>query len=288
MFKESHCIGHQCWHLLDETHPRYNHELAKRLSNPIKRVYQALDTAIGHVLTLVGPEANVIVFSDLGMGSNYTGENLLDAILLRLESSMSPLWRRSYFTVKRFEDEVRTWLFRHNNWSLRSYRTAFQLEHNEMSGAIRINLKGREPHGRIQIGKELEEFYACLTQDLLDLINSDTGTPIVDQVLRTDAVFDGEHRDCLPDLFAVWRRDAPIRAMASPKIGELRAESPQYRTGNHVANGIYIGYGPSVYAEKQPCPASIMDIGPTIAALLETPLPGTDGKPLFRLTPKWI
>ncbi len=184
------------------------------------------------------------------------------------------------------EHKIRRRLFRHSNWSPQSCRRAFQLEHNEISGAIRINLKGRESSGRVRVGKELEELYASLTKDLLDLINPDTGTPIVDQVLRTDVTYDGEHRDCLPDLFVVWRRDAPIRAVASAKIGELRIRTPEYRSGNHIADGIYFGYGPSVSAEKHPCSASIMDIGPTIATLLDTPLPNTDGKPLFQLTPK--
>src|SRR5712692_8704822 len=56
VFKESHCAGHQFWHLLDELHPRYNAALARKLGNPLKRVYQALDTAIGKLLALVGPE----------------------------------------------------------------------------------------------------------------------------------------------------------------------------------------------------------------------------------------
>src|SRR5437867_784478 len=121
---------------------------------------------------------------------------------------------------------------------LHAHRHAFQLPHNEISRAIRVNLKGREPAGRIRPGRELEEFCASLSQDLLDVINLNTGAPIVDQILRTDILFDGEHQNCLPDLFVVWKRDAPITAVASPKIGELRIRTPQYRTGNHVMNGI--------------------------------------------------
>lgn len=283
VFKESHCIGHQCWHLLDETHPLYNAELAERLNNPIKRVYQSLDTAIGHLLTLMGPETNVIVFSDLGMGPNYTGENLLDVVLLRLESTTTSLWRRLYFAGKRMEDEIRTRLFRQAKFSSRSRRHAFHLDHNEMSGAIRINLRGREPSGRIQPGKKLEEFYVCLIQDLLELVNPDTGKHIVDQVLRTDSIFPGEYRDCLPDLFVIWRRDNPITAVASLKIGELRAQSPRYRTGNHLTNGIYIGSGPAFSRGEQSGFVSIMDIGPTIATLLDTSMPDTDGKPIAAL-----
>lgn len=283
VFKESHCAGHQFWHLLDERHPRYNAALARELGNPIKRVYQALDAAIGQLLVLVGTETSVIIFSDLGMGPNYTGESFLDEILLRLESPVSPRWQTLYRTGKRLARKIRGRLLGNRKLYPQAHRRAFQLNHAEISGAIRVNLKGREPAGRIRPGKELEELYASLSRDLLDLINPDTGDPIVEQVLRTDVLFDGEHRDCLPDLFVVWRRDVPITAAASPKIGELRITTPEYRTGGHVGDGIYFGYSPFVTVEQQPCPASIMDIGPTIAALLNTPLPDTEGKPIAAL-----
>ena len=280
VFKESHCAGHQLWHLLDALHPQHNPARARELGNPLKRVYQSLDTAIGKLLTLVGPETTVIVFSDLGMGPNYTGEAFLDEILLRLESPVPPGWQPMYSTGRRLTHKIRKRLFGNRQRSSDAHRLAFQLSHNEISGAVRVNLKGRESAGRIRPGKEREEFCTNLSRDLLELINPDTGSPIVDQVLRTDVLFDGEHRDCLPDLFVVWRRDTPITAVTSPKIGVLRRKTPQYRTGNHVADGIYFGYGPSVTANEQPCPASIMDIGPTIAGLLNTPLPDTDGKPI--------
>jgi predicted AlkP superfamily phosphohydrolase/phosphomutase len=281
VFKESHCITHQCWHFLDDTHPNYNSDLVQHVGSPIKRVFKALDAAIGQLLSLVGPETYVIVFSDLGMGPNYTGGHILDTILLRLESRNSPIWRKIHFLSNHIEHKLRVRLFGHAS---PSYRRAFQLEHNEMSGAIRVNLKGREPFGLIRPGKELEEFYECLTQDLLDLVHPDSGNPIVERIVRTDDFFAGEQRDCLPDLFVVWRRDNPIIGAASPKIGELRADDPLYRTGNHVADGIYFCFGPSVPAGEQAHSASIMDIGPTIAAMLGTQLPDADGKPIAALS----
>ena len=283
VFKESHCAGHQLWHLLDELHPQYDAALAKKLRNPLKIIYQALDSAVGKLLNLVGPETNVIIFSDLGMGPNYTGEAFLDEILLRLESPVPTRLQPLYRSAVRAGQEIRGEFFGDRRRFIHAHRHAFQVPHNEISGAIRVNLKGREPAGRIRPGRELEEFCANLTQDLLGLINPDTGASIVDQVLRTSVLFDGEHQSCLPDLFVVWRRDAPITAAASPKIGELRIRTPQYRTGNHVADGFYFGYGPSVVAAKEPCSASILDIGPTIATLLNAPLSGIEGRPIAAL-----
>ena len=278
VFKECHCAGHQFWHLLDEQHPQYDALLARELGNPVKRIYQAIDKSVGQLLELTDAETNVIVFSNLGMGPNYTGESYLDEILMRLESPEPLRWQSIY-------QKLRTLKNKHGKYGPHPYahRKAFQLGHNEISGAIRINLKGREPAGRIRPGRELEKFCANLSQDLLDLIDPNTGNSIVQQVIRTDTLFDGEHRDCLPDLLVEWRRDAPITAVASARIGEIRTKAPQYRTGNHTVDGIYFAQGPLIVANQNPHPASLMDVGPTIAALLNTPLPNVEGKPIAAL-----
>jgi predicted AlkP superfamily phosphohydrolase/phosphomutase len=281
VFKESHCVGHQSWHLLDESHPAHSARLALRLGNPIKRVYQALDTAVGQLLASAGPDTHVIVFSDLGMGPNHTGEYLLDRVLQRIERSRSSVWQRAALAGKQAGHKARARLFGNADSSLsRSARRAFQVEHNEISGAIRINLEGREPAGRVRRGEAYEEFCRSLTRELLDLVNPDNGEPVVESVLRTGEIYRGDHLDRLPDLFVVWSRTAPISAVASPTIGKIRCKDPSYRTGNHVPDGFYVGCGPRAAIGEQKDSASIMDVAPTIAKLLETSLPGTDGKPI--------
>ena len=284
VFKESHCIGHGCWHLLDESHPAYSAEQAIRFGNPIKRIYQAIDRAIGKLLEQAGSECHVIVFSDLGMGPNYTGEHLLDAVLLRLEDSLaSPLWQRIRCAAERIQSKVRAQLsVQDASLHPPRNRRAFQLEHNEMSGVIRLNLMGREAQGRIPPG-HVEDFCRLLTGELLKLVNPETGDPIVDSVLKTNALFAGDHLDALPDLFVVWNRRHPIAAAASSTIGEIRMPPPLYRTGNHMPGGFYLSCGPGIAKGMQLPPASIMDIGPTIAEWLETSLPDVDGKPITAL-----
>ena len=49
----------------------------------------------------------------------------------------------------------------------RARRKAFAVVHNDISGAIRINMVGREPKGKVKPGAELEAFCAQLTQDLV-------------------------------------------------------------------------------------------------------------------------
>ena len=279
VFKECHCATHQFWHVLDATHPAHDAGLSSRIGNPIKTIYRELDSAIGRLLERAGPDAYVIVFSDLGMAANYTGEHILDAILQRFESAENSRYRNIGNALAFATDRALARLtFGRYKPAAKRHRRAFQLHHNEMSGAIRINVKGREPHGQIQPGREFEDFCAALTDELLALENPATGGPIVREVLRTTEIYEGDNLDRLPDLFAVWNRAAPIDGVRSARLGEFACRHHALRPGNHIPNGVCFIRGPGIDAGEQTAEASIMDIGPTIARILGTPLAGLDGK----------
>ena len=260
VFSETHCVGHQCWHLHDETHPRYNEEVAGFVGDPVKDVYMAIDSAIGHLLNQIGPETIAIVLCSHGMGPHYDGTFLLDDILRALENP----------------DATRT------QGNLAS-RNCFQAPNNSVSGAIRINLVGREPNGRIHPGPEYEGFCATLTRDLLDLVNPDTGEPLVREVFRTVDRYDGEYIDHLPDLIIEWNRAKPISSVYSPKFGVIHKEYRGCRTGDHKPEGMFIALGPSIQPAHLVQRVSVTDFAPTIASLLDVPLPGVDGKPIDEL-----
>jgi predicted AlkP superfamily phosphohydrolase/phosphomutase len=284
VFKEAHCIGHQCWHLLDETHEHFDAALAERLGDPVRRVYVALDAAVGRLLQRAGPDTTIIVFSDLGMGRNDTGEHLLDAVLRRLERSAAPLWKGFAAGDSGAAAELPPQTEGSpGDGALWQERRLFQLEHNEISGAIRINLAGREPQGRIHRGHQMDTVCDWLRRELLALVDPESGKPLVAQVLRTDAIYSGERLDYLPDLFVVWNRGSPISGAASGTIGELCCERPVFRTGNHLAGGVYFAAGHGVTASVQRSAASIMDVGPSVAMLLGTTLEYSDGKPFAAL-----
>ena len=83
VFTESHCVGHQCWHLHDQSHPAHDPSVAKVTGNPLLRVYQAIDTAIGEILQDAG-DAVVMVFSAHSMAPAFGAHFLLEEILVRL------------------------------------------------------------------------------------------------------------------------------------------------------------------------------------------------------------
>jgi predicted AlkP superfamily phosphohydrolase/phosphomutase len=158
--------------------------------------------------------------------------------------------------------------------------TCFSLQNGEVYGAIRVNLVGREPRGRIRPGAEYDGFCETLTRDLCALINAETGQPAVRRVLRTAELYQGPHLDALPDLLVEWNCEAPLTEVHSAKTGTIRRTFDGQRTGHHKREGLLIATGPGIRPGQLPAPVSITDVAPTVASLLGVPLPNVEGRPI--------
>jgi len=175
---------------------------------------------------------------------------------------------------------TRRLLFTGNNWN---ESRAFCIP-NDYSGAIRINLKGREPNGLVEPGKEYDDLCEELIQKLGPLVNPDTGRAAVSCVVRVDKLYKGENLFDLPDLIVCWASDAPIRALYSPDIGTVCGNNPERRTGAHRPHGFFLASGQNIQTGKRFSEGSIMDIAPTILYLLGEPIPtDMDGKVLLEI-----
>jgi len=285
-FSDPHDIAHQCWHLHDPTHPMYDAQWTERFGDPVKDVYMALDSAIGRLLDCVGPQTTALVFGGPGMGPDYTGNFLFDQLLRRLDGrpdrdrNLIPnaiVSRVRPAALQRLGERINhaKHMF---SWSRRK---CFSIPHNENAGAVRINVVGREPAGRVKPGAEYEAVCDSLTEDLLALINVDTGTPVIKEVIRVSDECHGSYVQALPDLLAVWAREAPIRAVASPKTGIVRG-TPVIgaRTGDHNSDCVFFAQGPRIARRGPTDPIAVENIAPTITSLLGLALPDCDGSPI--------
>jgi predicted AlkP superfamily phosphohydrolase/phosphomutase len=285
-FPDAHDIGHQSWHLHDHSHANYETQWGERFGDPVKAVYVALDGAVGRLLDRVDPQTTVVLFAGPGMGPDYTGNFLFENLLRRLDGRpekdrnliphaiLKCLWPAP---IRRFGQRINA---AKHLYSM-SRRRCFSVPHNENAGAIRINLFGREPGGRIRPGAEYDTYCRTLTRELLELTNADTGKPVVREVVRVSDICHGKYVEHLPDMLAVWARDAPIRAVSSPKVGIVHGHPViGARTGDHNSDCVLYVQGPSVNARGEMPPIQVEDIAPTITALLDTPLPDCDGSPI--------
>ncbi|HVN87517.1 MAG TPA: alkaline phosphatase family protein [Candidatus Binatia bacterium] len=296
VFTEAHCIGHQCWSLHDPMHPRHDAALARQLGDPMLDVYQALDSAVAALLERAGPQTTAFVIASHGMGPYYNGAHLLDAILHGLGHTPPPtpphwLWQILRWGWRKVPIDWRLRLAPRQKrvvdrlWPPLDRRsTCFNVPNGEVWGAIRVNVAGREPEGCIKAGADLERFCDTLAQDFLDLVNVDTGLAAVLSVRRTRDLYQGPYFDDLPDLLIEWNTAAPLNAVSSAKLRTIRVPFEHPRSGHHTRQGLFVAQGPHLAPEQLAEPVSIMDLAPTLTALLGVHLPDVDGRPIAACT----
>jgi predicted AlkP superfamily phosphohydrolase/phosphomutase len=265
VFGESHCIGHQAWHLHDPTHVRYDPAAAQLVGDPVRDVYRAIDASLADLLARLGSDTAVVVFLSHGMRPHYDPTHHLDEMLDRIELARTR--RAKAMPGQRSRAE----------------RAYFAVSNNQVDGAIRLNLVGREPNGRVRPGRDADAVCARLAADLATFVDVETGQPIVDRVLRTRDVFHGPMVDRLPDLWVLWRKTGNVRHLRSPLAGDVVGEWPHGRTGDHTPDGLLMARAPHVRAGALGRRIDVMDLAPTLAAMLGVTLDGVDGKPVPEL-----
>jgi predicted AlkP superfamily phosphohydrolase/phosphomutase len=314
VFTEAHCVGHQCWHLHDSTHPAFDPAIAETVGDPLLHVYQAIDSAVGEIVQAAG-DALVVVFSAHGMAHCYGAHFLLQEILFRLEVAspeqkdcvptggvLGPLaalragWRRLPQGVRAFLAPVRD---RIRGSGAPGEGTpvlgvdfpssfCFALPNGLAVGGIRLNLKGREPMGLLE-PEAAPAFCGRLSQDLLAILDERTGRPLIKRVLRTAEIHVGKHLDRLPDLLVEWDDGvatgslslgegtaATVRAF-SERTGALEGENEYGRSGEHRARGFFVAAGPDVQSGNLDRDVSLLDLAPTLTKRLGVELPDAEG-----------
>ena len=68
-------------------------------------------------------------------------------------------------------------------------------------------------------GKELEDLCRKLSEDLLHIVDKDSGRPNVNRVIRTSDFYKGEYMDHLPDLLVEWSEEKLIGSKAGWRLG---------------------------------------------------------------------
>ncbi len=323
VFTESHCCGHQCWHLHDPGHPAHDPGFAAEVGDPLRRVYQAIDEAVGSVLEVAG-DAVVFIVNAHGMDYWYGAQFLLKEILFRLGVTAPPppkpgasglrarLREGAAAAWRKLPDPLRAPLGRlRKRVSERGKSAAripslrvdaanslcFPINNGLAVGGIRLNLVGREPQGVLQPGSQAKNFCEALAADLLEIVDERTGEPLVRRVLRTADLYSGEYLDHLPDLLVEWSDAVPtgstglangagaaVRARSS-KIGVVEGSNRYGRTGENRPGGFFVAAGPGIAPGRLNRAVSLMDFLPTFARLLGLDSHGWDGQAIAELLP---
>jgi predicted AlkP superfamily phosphohydrolase/phosphomutase len=292
-FPESHCIGHQGWHLHDRAHERHDPALAAETGDVVRDVYRALDACVGRLVARAGPSTRVMVLASHGMGPHHDGGAALDGMLERLESLLPAgrpptllgrLGRRlDTKRTRRWNRSLAKRLGVRVPWPSRNGgRTCFVIPNNDAWAGIRVNVVGREPRGRIAPGAAYDAYLDALAARLGEVVHGETGEPVFTRIERTARLHQGPSTAAFPDLVAEWRRGRPIPSLAHPQAGSVRHPYHGIRSGDHRDYGMVVAAGPGIAPGTAP-PARIEDLGPTIARWLDVDLPDVDGRPIAAL-----
>ena len=284
VFGESHCIGHQAWDLHDSTHADHDAAVAAMAGDPVEDVYGALDDAVGRLVAAAGADTTVVLVLSHGMVSHYDATFLLPQMLDRIErqeggpSSLRALLRRSERAAARLRRAVSgRATSRSFVKSVDGSRRYFAIPNNDAVGGIRLNVIGREPHGLIAPGAELEATCALLARRLQEWVNLETGESIVRNIVLGRAVDPDPAVCALPDLYVEWNRSSPIRSIEAPGLGRIDGRYEGVRTGDHRPGGLVVTRGPGIPARGEHPPIRTEDLAPTICAALGVELADVDG-----------
>lgn len=294
VFAEPHCAGHQGWHVRDPEHPMHDPDALDRLGDPVLLVYREIDAAIGRLVDEVDDDTTVIVFSGTGMGPNYTGNHLLEDVLRAIDhrpptplaavtnATKSFLKRVLPPELRRRGQRIKNRVEEQAYSGDRARRPSFAVPHNDIAGAIRLNIVGREPEGMLR-PEEVDEYVDRLRRELFALRNADTGEPAVTDVVRVADEHDGEWLDHMPDLLVLWNRGHAIDRVTSDTIGTVEYRHRGNRTGDHSPDNIFFAVGSTVIPGRIDG-VELYDFASTLCRLVGVPIAPTDGSPIEALT----
>ena len=301
-------VQHELWHILDETHPHHDAREASRYREQVLAFYRAVDDATREVAGLAPPGTTVVVLSDHGFGPVHKFVNfnvwLMQEGFLKLKHDVATrlkhlAFRSGLTPALAYRIAMRFGLAQLRlaaGLTKRAYllslleRTFLSLSNVDWQatvaysrgnyGQMFVNLEGREMHGIVPRA-EFEAVREEIIERLRGLRDPETGAPVIAQVLRTEAVYEGPHVAGAADLIPLTQ-DMRHKALGTVSFTSHRLVEPTFgNSGDHRMEGILIASGPAIRPSQELSGARIVDLAPTLLHLLGQPVPaGLDGRVL--------
>ena len=293
VFYEPDRVQHFFWSHLAAAGPAgVAPEVVAEIAAAARAIFHDLDAALGELVRAAGPEAVTFVVSDHGFGDAperfvYVNRWLAEHGFLHARRSWR--WRRRI--VRRLPARLRARYDTLENIFVDWSRSQAWCEVMETrSAGVWLNVRGRQPEGRIAPGAEYEGVREAIRAGLAAL--REDGRRVFALVARREDVYQGPHGELAPDLVLYA---APSHGLMFNGLRpELRAHASfapfvEYGfTGAHEPAGIYVVAGPGIAPLGRRDEAPIEALAPTILCLLGVPVPdGMDAPPLLDfLTPE--
>jgi predicted AlkP superfamily phosphohydrolase/phosphomutase len=233
---------------------------------PLATIYQAVDQALAKIFESLDKDTALVLFSVHGMARDYAQGHMVRPLMKQANdlflakycnispqpspkaSGLVPLLRRTvpawvqYPVGAAMPDSVRQWVVEKEitgglDWS----RTPGFALRTDIRTELRLNLVGREAKGFLEPQSKLHHNYIDFIKEVfLPLQERDTGAQLVDEVVDTHALFPGHHSKSLPDLVVTWKPSPAAKCVFSPLVGEVSAQPPSARGGDHTDFGFAV------------------------------------------------
>ncbi len=300
-------IQHELWHCWDPTHFRHRAP-DKKYSDAIPSFYQKIDNFINRVIKeWIDSQWTMIVMSDHGAGPLkkllYLNNFLMKKGFLKLKRGIRSSIKHLLFNmgfvpmnfyhfllgiglgrIKRMArfGQGESWLspfflsFEDVDW-----KETKAYSFGSTAGQIYLNLKGREPCGIVNPGKEEEEVRDEILRELQFLVDDETGERIVGEIYCKEELYNGPHLKDAPDIVFL-PKTLEIAAFGEYEFASNKMIDYSWGvSGSHRMDGFMAMVGEPIKMGARIQNANIIDLAPTILYLMGLPIPETiDGKVL--------
>lgn len=275
VYTASDTVQHFFWKDRDETHPGF------KKGNPnegaIDTVFRKIDDSVGELVKAAGDGVEIVILSDHGFGPlselvslnkwlTEKGYLIIDEEKRKKTGGVGTFARVILSKLGVIRELPPPLTLVGVDWS--KTRVYFL----GVSDAVYVNLKGREPQGIVNAGKEYETLVDEVARELLNMRTPEGHKPI-------EAVFKGRdlypNNPAAPDVFIKWARGFGLLKEGAPTgkfIQRLRKWNVNNWSGTHEEDGVLVMSGPSVKKSSSK-EAHIIDVAPTVYHLLGIEVP---------------
>jgi len=304
IFTEVDRVQHFFWNSWDETHPTHGPEKA-RYSSALPDHYSIIDRGVSDLIEAVGPDVPVLVYSDHGaapvLRHFYPNTYLIQEGVIVMKGdkggSRGPDGKEvkeSRFDRRRIERTMKRMgidglihkipkrlrrIFPVVNFETVEWSATKAFYSSASAQAFTINLKGREPEGWIEPGKEYEETVEEVIGVLKKLRDPKTGKSPFAAIHKRGDLYEGPYVDNGPDIITVPAEGYVALKDMRDHVFEDVGNGWRDKSADHEREGIVILHGPGVRKGHEMGAHHIEDIAPTVLHICGVDVPRyMDGK----------
>jgi predicted AlkP superfamily phosphohydrolase/phosphomutase len=291
-------VQHAMWKFMDPKHPLHDPKKSAKYGDAILDYYRYVDKSLSAIVDSLDDNTVLVIMSDHGFGPFHKFIHVNNWLRkhgwLKLKRSPISLIKSWMFGLGFSPMAVYDWLMRLGFGKLKrevvrgrgqGMLKTFFLSFDDVDwsaskayslgnvGQIFLNVKGREPQGTVNPGKEYELLRDEIIDQLWQLKDPATGEQVVETVYRREELYSEPALQRAADIVFIPTR-LEYFGFGEYEFGSHLIIEPVKRgiSGTHRLNGILMLYGQPIKSSTILENATLYDLAPTILHLMGEPV----------------